>query len=186
MRNEDLTMRQDVQEILFSEKQLERCVSELGEKITADYKGKPLVVVGILKGSNIFTSDLVRKIDLPLRMDFMSVSSYGNATTSTGQVKIIKDLDKGIEGEHVLIVEDIVDSGLTLKYLKDLLATRMPASIKICTLLDKPARRKEAITPDYVGFEVPDEFIIGYGIDYAERYRNLPFIGILKREIYEK
>lgn len=179
-------MQQDIQEVLFSEEQLAACVSDLGHKITEDYSGKQLVVVGILKGSNIFTSDLVRKIDLPLRMDFMAVSSYGNATTSTGQVKIIKDLDKGIEGEHVLIVEDIVDSGLTLKYLKDLLATRKPASVRICTLLDKPARRKEDIEPDYIGFEVPDEFIIGYGIDYAERYRNLPFIGILKREVYEK
>lgn len=179
-------MQQDIQEVLFSEEQLATCVSDLGHKITEDYSGKQLVVVGILKGSNIFTSDLVRKIDLPLRMDFMAVSSYGNATASTGQVKIIKDLDKGIEGEHVLIVEDIVDSGLTLKYLKDLLATRKPASVRICTLLDKPARRKEEIEPDYIGFEVPDEFIIGYGIDYAERYRNLPYIGILKREVYEK
>ena len=179
-------MRQDVQQILFSESQINECITKLVNQITKDYKGNPLVVVGILKGSNIFTSDLVRKIDLPLRMDFMAVSSYGNATESTGVVKILKDLDRGIEGEHVLIVEDIVDSGLTLKYLKDILLTRNPASVKICTLLDKPARRKEAITPDYMGFEVPDEFIVGYGIDYAEHYRNLPFIGILKREVYEK
>lgn len=179
-------MRQDVQEVLFSESKLNERITELGAQITKDYQGKSLVVVGILKGSNIFTSDLVRKIDLPLRMDFMAVSSYGNATESTGVVKILKDLDQGIEGEHILIVEDIVDSGLTLKYLKDILLTRNPASVKICTLLDKPARRKENITPDYLGFEVPDEFIVGYGIDYAERYRNLPFVGILKREIYEK
>ena len=179
-------MRQDVQQILFSESQINECITKLGNQITKDYKGKPLVVVGILKGSNIFTSALVRKIDLPLRMDFMAVSSYGNATESTGVVKILKDLDRGIEGEHVLIVEDIVDSGLTLKYLKDILLTRNPASVKICTLLDKPARRKEAITPDYMGFEVPDEFIVGYGLDYSEYYRNLPFIGILKREVYEK
>ena len=179
-------MRQDVQQIFFSESQINECISKLGDQITKDYEGKPLVVVGILKGSNIFTSDLVRKIDLPLRMDFMAVSSYGNATESTGVVKILKELDRGIEGEHVLIVEDIVDSGLTLKYLKDILLTRNPASVKICTLLDKPARRKEAITPDYMGFEVPDEFIVGYGIDYAEHYRNLPFIGILIREVYEK
>ena len=179
-------MRQDVQQILFSESQINECISKLGNQITRDYKGKPLVVVGILKGSNIFTSDLVRKIDLPLRMDFMAVSSYGNATASTGVVKILKHLDRDIDGEHVLIVEDIVDSGLTLKYLKDILLTRNPASVKICTLLDKPARRKEAITPDYMGFEVPDEFIVCYGIDYAEHYRNLPFIGILKREVYEK
>ncbi|MBE6021621.1 MAG: hypoxanthine phosphoribosyltransferase [Cellulosilyticum sp.] len=179
-------MQQDLQEILFSEAALNERVSELGAQITKDYEGKALTVVGILKGSNIFTSDLVRKINLPLKMDFMAVSSYGNATESTGVVQILKDLDKSIEGEHLLIVEDIVDSGLTLKYLKEILIARQPASIKICTLLDKPARRKENITPDYTGFEVPDEFIVGYGIDYAERYRNLPVVGILKREVYEK
>ncbi|MBU3803543.1 MAG: hypoxanthine phosphoribosyltransferase [Candidatus Cellulosilyticum pullistercoris] len=179
-------MRQDIQEVLFTEAELNERINELGEQITADYEGKSLIVVGILKGSNIFTSDLVRKINLPLKMDFMAVSSYGNATESTGVVKILKDLDRGIEGEHVLIVEDIVDSGLTLKYLKDILLTRNPASIKVCTLLDKPARRKEDIKPDYLGYEVPDEFIVGYGIDYAEHYRNLPYVGILKREVYEK
>ena len=179
-------MRQDIQQILFTEAELNERISKLGEQITADYEGKSLTVVGILKGSNIFTSDLVRKIDLPLKMDFMAVSSYGNATASTGVVKILKDLDRGIEGEHILIVEDIVDSGLTLKYLKDILLTRNPASIKVCTLLDKPARRQQNIIPDYLGYEVPDEFIVGYGIDYAERYRNLPYVGILKREVYEK
>lgn len=179
-------MRQDIQEVLFTEAELSERISELGEQITADYEGKSLIVVGILKGSNIFTSDLVRKINLPLKMDFMAVSSYGSATESTGVVKILKDLDRDIEGEHVLIVEDIVDSGLTLKYLKEILLTRNPASVRICTLLDKPARRKENIKPDYLGYEVPDEFIVGYGIDYAERYRNLPFVGILKREVYEK
>lgn len=179
-------MRHDIQEVLFTEAELNERISELGEQITADYEGKSLIVVGILKGSNIFTSDLVRKINLPLKMDFMAVSSYGNATESTGVVKILKDLDRDIEGEHVLIVEDIVDSGLTLKYLKDILFTRNPASVKVCTLLDKPARRKENIKPDYLGYEVPDEFIVGYGIDYAELYRNLPYVGILKREVYEK
>lgn len=179
-------MRRDIQEVLFTEAELNERISELGEQITADYEGKSLIVVGILKGSNIFTSDLVRKVNLPLKMDFMAVSSYGNATESTGVVKILKDLDRDIEGEHVLIVEDIVDSGLTLKYLKDILLTRNPASVKVCTLLDKPARRKENIKPDYLGYEVPDEFIVGYGIDYAERYRNLPYVGILKREVYEK
>lgn len=179
-------MRRDIQEVLFTEAELNERISELGEQITADYEGKSLIVVGILKGSNIFTSDLVRKINLPLKMDFMAVSSYGNATESTGVVKILKDLDRDIEGEHVLIVEDIVDSGLTLKYLKDILFTRNPASVKVCTLLDKPARRKENITPDYLGYEVPDEFIVGYGIDYAERYRNLPYVGILKCEVYKK
>ena len=179
-------MRQDIQEVLFSEEVLSQRIAELGAELTEEYKGKSLVVIGILKGSNIFTSDLVRKIDLPLRMEFMAVSSYGNATESTGVVKILKDLDREIEDEHVLIVEDIIDSGLTLKYLKEILLARQPKSVKICTLLDKPARRKENITADYIGFEVPDEFIVGYGIDYAERYRNLPFIGTLKREVYEK
>ena len=179
-------MREDIQEILYSEEALSVRVTELGKQITEDYKGKPLTVVGILKGSNIFTSDLIRKIDLPLKLDFMAVSSYGNATESTGVVRIIKDLDRDIEGENILIVEDLVDSGLTLCYLKDVLLTRKPASVRICTLLDKPARRKQPVEVDYCGFEVPDEFIVGYGIDYAERYRNLPFIGYLKREVYEK
>lgn len=179
-------MRADIEEILYSEEALNARLTELGEQITNDYAGKPLTVIGILKGSNIFTSDLVRKINLPLKMDFMAVSSYGNATESTGVVRIIKDLDGSVEGENLLIVEDIVDSGLTLKYLKEVLLTRNPASVKICTLLDKPARRKESVAIDYLGFEVPDEFIVGYGIDYAERYRNLPYVGVLKRSVYEK
>ncbi|ADZ83625.1 hypoxanthine phosphoribosyltransferase [Cellulosilyticum lentocellum] len=179
-------MRADIEEILYSEEALNARLTELGEQITNDYTGKPLTVISILKGSNIFTSDLVRKINLPLKMDFMAVSSYGNATESTGVVRIIKDLDGSVEGENLLIVEDIVDSGLTLKYLKEILLTRNPASVKICTLLDKPARRKESVNIDYLGFEVPDGFIVGYGIDYAERYRNLPYVGILKRSVYEK
>ncbi|QEH69005.1 hypoxanthine phosphoribosyltransferase [Cellulosilyticum sp. ST5] len=179
-------MRADIEEILYSEEALNARLTELGEQITNDYAGKPLTVISILKGSNIFTSDLVRKINLPLKMDFMAVSSYGNATESTGVVRIIKDLDGSVEGENLLIVEDIVDSGLTLKYLKEILLTRNPASVKICTLLDKPARRKESVNIDYLGFEVPDGFIVGYGIDYAERYRNLPYVGILKRSVYEK
>lgn len=179
-------MRADIEEILYSEEALNARLTELGEQITNDYAGKPLTVISILKGSNIFTSDLVRKINLPLKMDFMAVSSYGNATESTGVVRIIKDLDGSVEGENLLIVEDIVDSGLTLKYLKEILLTRNPASVKICTLLDKPARRKESVNIDYLGFEVPDGFIVGYGIDYAERYRNLPYVGILKKSVYEK
>lgn len=177
-------MRNDIEKILFSPEQLEERISVLGQQITKDYEGKDLLVVGILKGSNIFTSDLVRKIDLPLKMDFMVVSSYGNATQSTGVVKIVKDLEKSIEDRHVLIVEDIVDSGLTLKYLKEILLTRGPKSVKICSLLDKPSRRKEIVQIDYLGFQVPDEFIVGYGIDYAERYRNLPYVGVLKRSAY--
>lgn len=179
-------MQEDIEKVLFSVSELEARIEELGQQITKDYTGKNLTVIGILKGSNIFTSDLVRKINLPLKMDFMAVSSYGNATTSSGVVKIMKDLDHDIEGEDLLIVEDIVDSGLTLRYLKDILMARNPKSVRICTLLDKPARRKQEVEVDYKGFEVPDEFIVGYGIDYAERYRNLPFVGILKRDIYEK
>ncbi len=179
-------MRADIETVLFSEQELETRLAELGEAITKDYSGKKLRVVGILKGSSIFTSDLARKIDLPLQLDFMAVSSYGTATESSGVVKIIKDLDSSIEDEHILIVEDIVDSGLTLKYLKSILENRNAASVKICTLLDKPARRKEQVAIDYCGFTVPDEFIVGYGIDYAEQYRNLPYIGILKRSVYEK
>ncbi len=177
-------MKQDIEKVLYSEEQLNQRLAELGAEITKDYEGKDLLVIGILKGSNIFTSDLVRKIDLPLNMDFMVVSSYGNASSSSGVVRILKDLEQSAEGKHLLIVEDIVDSGLTLHYLKDILLSRKPASIKICSLLDKPAGRKQPIQVDYCGFEVPDAFIVGYGIDYAEKYRNLPYVGILKKEIY--
>ena len=179
-------MREDIQEILYSTETLNKRVTELGEQITKDYAGKNLMVIGILKGSNIFTSDLVRAINLPLEMDFMAVSSYGNATESSGIVRILKDLNQSIENYDILIVEDIIDSGLTLRYLKDYLLARNPQSVKICTLLDKPSRRKAQVEVDYIGYEVPDEFIVGYGIDYAERYRNLPYIGILKRSVYEK
>ncbi|MGL4735936.1 MAG: hypoxanthine phosphoribosyltransferase [Cellulosilyticaceae bacterium] len=179
-------MNQDIQQVLFNEEQLAKRIEELGAEITADYKGENLLVLGILKGSNIFMADLVRKITMPMKLDFMMVSSYGNSSESTGVVKIIKDVEYAIEDQHVLIVEDIIDSGLTLKYLKQLLETRKPKSVKICTLLDKPSRRKEPVEVNYIGYEVPDEFIVGYGIDYAEHYRNLPYIGILKREVYEK
>lgn len=179
-------MKDNIQEVLISEQALAERIEALGKEITKDYEGKKLLVVGILKGSNIFMSDLVRKIDMPIQLDFMMVSSYGNATASTGVVKIIKDLEQSIDDTHVLIIEDIIDSGLTLKYLKEMLQTRKPASVHICTLLDKPARRKETVDVNYVGFKVPDAFIVGYGIDYAEYYRNLPYVGILKREAYEK
>ncbi|MGL5675339.1 MAG: hypoxanthine phosphoribosyltransferase [Cellulosilyticaceae bacterium] len=179
-------MEKDIKQVLLSAEQIADKVKELGEQITRDYEGQELLVVGILKGSNVFMSDLVRKIQMPMKMDFMVVSSYGNATESTGVVKIIKDIEESLEGKHLLIVEDIIDSGLTLKYLKQMLETRKPASIKLCTLVDKPARRKETVYVDYIGFELPDEFIVGYGIDYAEYYRNLPYIAILKPEVYEK
>lgn len=179
-------MQSDVEKVLISEEELMEKVNHLGAQITTDYKGKDLVVVGILKGSNIFMSDLVRKINLPLEMDYMVVSSYGSSTESSGVVRILKDLEHSIEGKDVLIIEDIVDTGLTLAYIKEILTGRGPSSVKICTLLDKPIRRKKDIQIDYLGFEVPDEFIIGYGIDYAEQYRNLPFIGALKRSVYDK
>lgn len=179
-------MQNDIGRILLSEAEIVAKVKELGDKLTEEYRGKELLVVGILKGSNVFMSDLIRQINIPLKIDFMMVSSYGNATESTGVVKIIKDIEQSISGKHLLIVEDIIDSGLTLKYLTEMLETRKPASIKLCTLLDKPARRKENVDVDYVGFEMPDEFLVGYGIDYAEYYRNLPYIGVLKPEVYEK
>lgn len=179
-------IKNDVQEILYSEEVLREKVSEIGQRISSDYAGKELLVVGILKGSVVFTTDLIRSITIPCELDFMSVSSYGNSAKSSGIVRILKDLDSNIEGKHVLIVEDIVDTGSTLSYLLDYLKARKAASIEIVALLNKESGRKVHVEAKYVGFEVPDEFIVGYGIDYAEHYRNLPFIGILKREVYEK
>lgn len=177
-------MHNDIQTILISEEQLHRMVTELGERIRQDYAGKNLVLVSILKGSVIFMADLMRAIDLPCRIDFMSVSSYGAGVKTSGVVKIIKDLDHSIEGCDVLVVEDILDSGMTLSYILELLSKRNPASIRLCTLFDKPERRKVDIAADYVGMSVPDEFIVGYGLDYAEHYRNLPYVGILKPSVY--
>ena len=179
-------MREDVKEILFSEEVIGEKVKELGKVISEDYKGKDLILVGVLKGSVPFTADLLRNITIPCEVDFMAVSSYGNSTETSGVVKILKDLDHNIEGKDVLIVEDIVDSGVTLSYLLKYLEARKASSIAIASLLNKPARRKADIEVKYVGFEVPDEFIVGYGIDYAEKYRNLPYIGTLKPEVYEK
>ncbi|KAE9633468.1 hypoxanthine phosphoribosyltransferase [Defluviitalea raffinosedens] len=178
-------MKDDVKEILFTEEEIAVKVKELGQQISEDYRGEDLTVVGILKGSNIFMGDLIRKIDIPLSIDFMVVSSYGQSTESSGVVKVLKDLEYSIEGKNILIVEDIIDTGLTLDYLKENLFRRKPKSLKICTLLDKPARRKVDLKVDYVGFEIPDAFIVGYGIDYAEKYRNLPYIAVLKEEVYE-
>ena len=179
-------MKNDVEKILIPEGELRAKNIEMGKQITKDYKGKEVLVVGILKGSSIFMSDLIREIDLPLQIDYMVVSSYGTSTESSGVVRIVKDLQHSIEGKHVIIVEDIVDTGLTLAYITEVLKGRGPASVEICTLLDKPARRKKEFDIKYTGFEVPDEFIVGYGIDYAEHYRNLPFVGALKRSVYEK
>jgi hypoxanthine phosphoribosyltransferase len=173
-------------DILYDREQVMARVKELAQEITKDYADKNLLVVGILKGAFIFMADLVREIDLPLEIDFMDVSSYGVSTVSSGEVRIIKDLDYSIRDKDVLIVEDIVDTGLTLQYIKEILAKRGPRSIGICCLLDKPSRRKAAINPEYVGFAIPDEFIVGYGLDYAEQYRHYPAVCILKPSIYEK
>ena len=174
----------DVSKILFTEEELQDKVKEMGKQISETYKDEKLIVVGILKGASIFMSDLIRAIDTKIKIDFMVVSSYGNATETSGVVRILKDLESDIEGYNVLLVEDIIDTGTTLSYLKSYLYHRNAKSVRICTLLNKPSRREKAVEIDFQGFEVPDEFIVGYGIDYAEDYRNLPYIGALKREIY--
>lgn len=177
-------MKNDIKEVLVSEKELEKICKRLGEQITKDYAGKKLMAIGLLKGSFIFMADLLRKVDIQCSTDFMAVSSYGSGTRSSGAVKIVKDLTVNPEGYDLLIIEDILDSGRTLSYVCDLLNTRKPNSIKVCTLLDKPSRRVNSLVADYVGMEVPDEFVVGYGLDYDEKYRNLPYIGVLKEEVY--
>lgn len=181
------TMLDDIKEVLFSEEQIQTMIDRMGEEISRDYEGKNLLLVGILKGSVMVMSDLMKKITVPAEIDFMSVSSYGSGTKTSGRVKIIKDLDRDISGYDVLIVEDILDSGKTLSYLKSALSVRNPASIRICTIFDKPERREVPdVVADYVGDTVPDAFIVGYGLDYAQKYRNLPFVGILKESVYTK
>ncbi len=175
-----------IESILISEEKLQKKVHELATKISADYEGKELLFVTVLKGSFVFAADLFRQITIPASVDFMAVSSYGSTSKSSGVVKILKDLDHPIEGKDVIIVEDILDSGLTLSYIREMLLQRGANSLKICTILNKPERRKADVVADYVGFDIPDEFVVGYGLDYDEKYRNLPFVGILKREIYEK
>lgn len=181
-------MKNDMKEIFFNEEQLAEKVKELGEKITADYKeitdDKGILLVGVLKGAAVFFTDLARKIDLPVRFDFMMASSYGDASVSSGKVEIKKDLDVDVRNYHVLLVEDIIDSGITMECLMRILNQRGAASVKLCALFSKPARRKIPVNIDYLGFEIPDEFIVGYGLDYAEKYRNLPYVGVLKSEIY--
>jgi hypoxanthine phosphoribosyltransferase len=175
----------DIAEILLTEEQISTRVAELGSRISADYQGRTLTLVSVLKGSLPFMADLMRAIDLPLRIDLMEVSSYGGATTeSSGLVRILKDLSASIAGEDVLIVEDIIDTGLTLNYLIRYLRGKNPATLRICTLLDKPARRLVEIPVDYIGFQIPDQFVIGYGLDYGEVYRNLRYVGVLKPEVY--
>ena len=175
----------DIEKVFFSKEELAGIVKRLGAQISRDYEGKNLMLVSILKGSVIFMADLMREITVPCNIDFMCVSSYGDGTVSSGRVKIIKDLDIDLQGKDLLLVEDILDSGKTLYTVKNMLMTRNPASVKVCTLLDKPERRQAEIYADYAGTFVPDEFVVGYGLDYAEKYRNLPYIGVLKKEIYE-
>lgn len=177
-------MKQDILEVLFTEEQLREKVAELGARITADYQGKNPLIVSVLKGSYVFMADLTRRIDTKCNIDFMVVSSYGSGTKTSGEVQIIKDIGSKIEGRDLIIVEDILDSGVTLSYLMKILQARGVNSIRLCTLLSKPERRKIDVPIDYLGFEVPDEFVVGYGLDYDETYRNLPYIGILKPEVY--
>ncbi len=177
-------MHEDVSEILYTKEQLAAIVQRMGKQITEDYQDKNLFLVCVLKGSLVFMSDLMRAIDLPCAVDFLSVSSYGSGTTSSGEVQLIKDLTCPLADKDLLIVEDILDSGLTLSFLLKTLSARGPRSIRLCTLLDKPERRKAPVQADYVGSQVADKFIVGYGLDYAEKYRNLPYIGVLKPEIY--
>ena len=167
-------------DVLFTPEQIAARVRQLGLQIERDYEGKELVLLGVLKGSFLFISDLARSIDLPLSVDFIGLSSYGEATESSGVVKITSDLSRPIEGKHVLVIEDIVDTGLTMRYLLDNLATRRPATVKLCALLNKPARARTKIPIDYLGFQIEDRFVVGYGLDNAEKYRNVPFIGVMK------
>ncbi len=174
----------DIQEVLFSEEQLKNRVQEIARQITADYQGKEIMLISVLRGSFVFMADLCRAIDLPCTLDFMAVSSYGKGTKSSGQVQITKDLSEDIIDRHIIVVEDILDSGNTLSYLLKILENRHPASIRLCTLLDKPDRRVKPVQVHYSGFTIPDAFVVGYGLDYAEKYRNLPYIGILKPRVY--
>lgn len=179
-------MKNDIERVLVSEEELLAINKRIGAQISKDYAGKELLLVGILKGSAVFMTDLMRNIDIPMSIDFMYVSSYGAGTTTSGVVKLVKDLDENIEGKHVLIAEDILDSGVTLSYLLNVLSQRKPASLKLCALLNKPERHKVDVKLDYKGIDIPDEFVVGYGLDYDQKYRNLPYVGILKRCVYEK
>ncbi|WP_277586864.1 hypoxanthine phosphoribosyltransferase [Psychrobacillus antarcticus] len=177
-------LEKDILEVLLSEEQINQKTRELGALLTEEYKGQYPLAIGILKGAMPFMSDLMKRVDTYIEMDYMDVSSYGNATVSSGEVKIVKDLNTSVEGRDILIIEDIIDSGMTLSYLVDLFKYRKAKSIKIVTLLDKPTGRKVDLKADFVGFEVPDAFVVGYGLDYAEKYRNLPYVGVLKKEVY--
>ena len=181
----NMEMMQDIVEVLFTERQIAVIVERIGKEISRDYRGKNLLLVSVLKGSVVFMADLMRSIDIPARIDFMATSSYGSGVKTSGVVKIVKDLDIELEGYDIVIVEDMLDSGKTLSYLLDILQSRGPRSIRICTLFDKPERREVDVQATYTGAEIPDAFIVGYGLDYDEKYRNLPFVGILKPSVYE-
>jgi hypoxanthine phosphoribosyltransferase len=178
-------LHKDVESVLLSQEKLEKIVKSLAKQIEKDYNDKEFIMVGLLKGSMVFMADLMKQIDLDFSIDFMIASSYGSGTESSGKVKIVSDLTLSCEKKDILIVEDIIDSGNTLNFVINYLMTKGANSVRVCTLCDKPSRRKVPLTPDYCGAEIPDEFIVGYGLDYAERYRNLPYIGILKRSVYE-
>ena len=178
------SLRDDIDHILVSEEELQISIGNMARQLEDDYDGKELVLVGVLKGAVMFIVDLARSTQLPVTLDFMAVASYGASTETSGIVRILKDLDNSIEGKHVLIVEDIIDSGLTLNYILDTLRTRNPASLKVCALLNKPGRRRVDVPVDYICFNIPDEFVVGYGLDYNQIYRNLPFVGVLKPEVY--
>ena len=178
------SLRDDIDHILVSEDELQISIGNIARQLEEDYEGKELVLVGVLKGAVMFIVDLARSTQLPVTLDFMAVASYGASTETSGIVRILKDLDNSIEGKHVLIVEDIIDSGLTLNYILETLRTRNPASLKVCALLNKPARRRVDVPVDYICFNIPDEFVVGYGLDYNQIYRNLPFVGVLKPEVY--
>jgi hypoxanthine phosphoribosyltransferase len=182
---EEDDLKDPIKEILLTEEEIDKRVDQLAKEISEEYRGKDLLVVGILKGAVIFLSDLVKRLEFPVMLDFMAVSSYGKSSVSTGEVRILKDLDYSVEGKDILIVEDIIDTGLTLNYLKEILGKRGASSVKICTLLDKPDRRTIGVNIDFLGFEIPDEFVVGYGLDFNEQYRNYPFVGALKEEVYE-
>jgi len=179
------TLHPDISRVLIDEQTIQSRIAELGKQISSDFKGEELTLVCILKGAFLFMADLCRHIDLPLNTEFMSISSYGHSTVSSGMVRILKDLNESIEGKNVLVVEDIVDTGLTLSYLVELLGTRKPKRLKLCSLTNKPQCHKKPLTVDYVGFTLPSEFVVGYGLDYRDYYRNLPYIGILKPHVYE-
>jgi len=179
-----VSLEKDIAEILISAEELQNKVAELGRQISEDYRGRDLLLICLLRGAVVFLSDLIRAIDIPLEMDFIAISSYGNSTRSSGVVRLVMDLKSNITDRNVLIVEDIVDTGRTLAYILDNLRTRRPADVKVCALLSKPSRREVPVKLDYLGFEIPDKFVVGYGLDYAEGYRNLPFIGVLKPELY--